>query len=372
MKGLIIWAHSTCRSTIHLYDQIAKLGEFPVKIALWHHAGYNGENARASTGFVANECGNLPLLPIGNDYQNGVRLLDEHSGWNHLIGQYQASATFRRICVQACHRGEHVGIISEAPCNMETGLRRVLKAIHMRTLLPLKIRNVVRCADFIVNLSGDSSKTLKLVGWADEKIIPFGYFLPPIEGSRVVVRRTNHPLEILYTGVMSRYRGADVLMRALILLKEWGVPFQATFTQQGELLAWLKKMTIAHDLPVDFPGLVPLGDLIKAYETCSVFVGPGPDEPWAMRVNDAVQCGAPLVISSGTGASKLVDRYGCGCVFARNDYVELANKLKLLAEDEGYYRRCVQSAAKTASEIGPKKMARKLIDEIRSRVKGWD
>ena len=160
-------------------------------------------------------------------------------------------------------------------------------------------------------------------------------------------------------------------MKALVLLKKWNIPFHATFTQKGVLLNQLKLMAKENGLPVDFPGLIPLDDLIKAYETCSVFVAPGPDEPWAMRVNDALQCGAPLVISTGTGAAQLVGRYGCGCTFARNDYVELANKLRLFATDDKYYEQCAQYAVTAANEISSQKMAHRLMNEIRSRVKGW-
>ena len=371
MKGLVIWAHSTCRSMIHLYDEIKNIGEFPVKIALWHHAGFAVENHRAITGFVANECQNLPLTPVGEDYQKGVAILDECRGWNHLFGLYQTSWTFRRLCIEASRRGEHVGIISEAPCNMETGLRRIAKMVYMRMALPIKVKKVVHCADFIANMSGDCSKTLKWLGWADEKIIPFGYFPPPLEKSELILRQSNRPFRILYTGIMSRYRGADVLMRALVLLKMWGINFCATFTQRGPLLEDLKRMAVKYGLPVDFPGLVPLSELVRLYETCSVFVGPGPDEPWAMRLNDAVQCGAPIVVSSGTGAKQIVNRYACGCTFERNDHVDLANKLKRLASDEKYYQWCAHNAIEAAPEITPKKMARRLIEEVRSRVQGW-
>lgn len=248
----------------------------------------------------------------------------------------------------------------------------MFKAVYMRTLLPAKVRNVVRYADFFVNQSGDSTKTLGWLGWPGERIIPFGYYLPPIEGARLITRRSNRPFEILCTGVMSKYRGADVLMRALVLLKKWGVPYHATFTQGGELLESLKQMAVANGLPVDFPGLLSLKDLVLAYELCSVFVGPGIDEPWGMRVNDALQCGAPIVISTGMGAVRLVGRYGCGCTFTRNDHVDLANKLKLLAIDDEYYQKCVQNAVVAADEITPHRMAHKLMDEIRSRAKGWN
>ena len=119
--------------------------------------------------------------------------------------------------------------------------------------------------------------------------------------------------------MLSRYRGADILVRALKLLKDRGVKYQAVITQEGELLQQLKAMKRKYDLPIEFPGVVAMPELIKLYQACTVYVGAGRSEPWGMRLNDALNCGAPLIVSQGMGGVKLVKDFGVGLTFRQED-----------------------------------------------------
>ena len=157
----------------------------------------------------------------------------------------------------------------------------------MRFVLPIKVMQVIRVAEKFINFSGDDDKYAKIIGWPKEKIMPFGYFPPPLQHSQLRIRTTNKPFTILATGILSRYRGADILVEALRLLSIRGVEYKAIITQDGELLQDLKNRAKEYSLPIEFPGFVPMENLILLYETCSVYVGSGRHEPWGMRLNDA-------------------------------------------------------------------------------------
>lgn len=371
MKGIIFWACSNCRSTIAFYREFAKQLNVPMVVAIWFTKNGGTCAVRSELGFRTDEFDGIEMIAVGEDFKKGLALLDAHQGWHNLFGVYHGAPNYQRLLEECKSRGQRVGVICEAPCNMSSGYRRYLKTAYLKWILPFTVKRAVKDADFFVNLSGDSTYWVRNNGWSADKIIPFGYYPPAIEGTEPVLRTTNKPFHILATGKMTAYRGADVLIKALVLLRRWGVPFRATITQKGELLPLLEHFVAQYDLPIELAGFVEIERLKQLYTTASVFVGAGRDEPWGMRLNDVLQCGMPLVVSRGMGGVQLVDRYHCGASFEREDHVDLANKLRMMAMDDEYYRLCAANAYSAAKLISPEIMAGKLIREIESRFNGW-
>jgi len=368
MNGIVIWSQSNCRSTMALYRELIRELNAPAVITLWHYNRCEGEkDIREQIGFSHDEFSDLPIEPVGEDLSKGLSVLKSHSKWHHVFCVWQGSPVYRRLIVEAKRMGCPVAVMCESPCNMASGWRRLLKSVYMRLVLPMQVRPIVKAADLFINDSGDDIAAALRLGWQKGKIVPFGYFSPPIPKSRCMARVSNRPFEILATGVLAKYRGANVLVEALRLLKDRGVEFHATITQKGELWESLKGKSRCYDLPIDFPGFVEMPDLIRLYETCSVYVGAGREEPWGMRLNDALQCGAPLVVSRGMGGVQMIDRYECGLDFPAGDSGRLADALEKLAKDAGLYKRVSDKAVFAAQEISPHSKAKELI----GLLKGW-
>lgn len=366
MNGLVIWAQSTCRSTMGLYVGIAKQLNVPVVIALWYYHTEVGQlDNRSIIGFNPDEFADVPTIPIGEDFDKGQELLDTYAGYCHYFAVYQNSSVWRRLIVEAKKRGSRVLVGSESPCNMSSGMRYWIKEFYLRCCLRYKVRDVISVAEKFINYSGDDCKYAMLAGWPKEKIVPFGYFPPPLEGSHFVERVTNTPFVILATGELSKYRGADVLMDALVLLKKKGVQYKAVITQTGELLPALKRQAKRYDLPVEFTGFIPMSELIALYEQCTVYVAAGRHEPWGMRLNDALNCGAPLVVSRGMGGVKLVDSYGCGLSFRNCDRFDLSDKLELLAKNKSVYHKCTMGVKVAVEQCSPSEKAAEWITYLK-------
>ena len=373
MKGLVIWAHSDCRSMMGLYRAIKAQLSCPIVMASWMRQDSNGcVSARRELGFSKEEFSDIKMIHVGEDWRKGCSLLDDHQGYNHLFGVYQKAPTFCRLIEEAHNRGDRVGILSESPCIMTSGLRGLAKKwIYLPMFVKRRIRGVIKASDFIANLSGDSSLGLRAIGWPMEKIVPFGYFPPPLTDSELRSRAPGGEFRILVTGAMTWHRGPDVVIRALALLKKWGVRCKAVFTQTGPLLSYLKRAAERNALDVSFVGLLPLGELTHLYETCSIFVAAGRSEPWGMRLNDALQCGLPIAVSRGMGGVKLVDEYGCGFSFAADDELDLASKLHVIITNPERYCDCANNAARAAKLISPGPKARELIDVVNMRFNDW-
>ena len=370
MKGLVIWAQIKCRSVMELYRQMARVLGVPLIVPIWHEVPL-GADIRKDVGFKCDEFADISSVVIGDDFEKGVRFLEERKDWRHILCVYQNAPVFRRLIGEAKRRTGKVGVMSEAPCNMSNGVRGVLKEIYLRFLLKPQLQEATSSADFFVNYSGNDDKYLKSIGWSSDKIVPFGYFPPPIPGSQFHKREEGAPFTILSSGVMTWHRGVDVLVEALRILSLKGVHYRAIITQNGPLFNEARQKAEKSRLPIDFPGFVPLAWLIELYSTCSVYVGAGRHEPWGMRLNDALNCGAPLVVSRGMGGAKMVDDYGCGATFKSGNADDLASILEKMIEDRAYYAKILEDTSIAAKEVQPDNQARKLVAAIEKIAPGW-
>ena len=90
-----------------------------------------------------------------------------------------------------------------------------------------------------------------------------------------------------------------------------------------------------------------------------------------MRLNDALQCGAPLVVSDGMGGVKLVRDYGCGLEFGAGNAVELADQLQRLITNHGLYEQISLKAYAAARRCAPSVKAGELISLVKNKVPNW-
>ena len=334
MKGVVIWGWSRCRSVMGWMRELSH--HVPMRLALWHE----GEGfARELQGHSVDEFADVPGVFVGDDWTKARTLFEETRGWVHLVSPYQMSPLSRRVAVEAKRRGDVVGVICEAPWNAQRGWRTCLWEIYLRTVLRLKVAACVRAADFFVCYSGEDYRGTALgIGWPREKIENFGYFSPPIVGSHCVRRGAlgGRKVRVLATATKGRVgRGEEVIRRAVGLA---GDGFELVM-----------------------PDFVSMPELIGLYETCDVFVAAGANEPWGMRVNDALNCGMPFVVSDGMGARKLVDTTGAGLVFRRDDAADLARRLRKLVDG---YVVFAEKAFAAADVISPKEGARQMLEII--------
>lgn len=370
MVGLVIWAHSYCRSTLGFFKELGKSFNVPLKVCIWKI----NAKLRTNVGFTEDEFHDMDITFIGDDYNLARTILLEYKSANHLFGAYQAVELYQRLILEAKNIGCKIAIASEAPCNMNVGLGRFQKDIYIKYILPIKVKKQIQAADFVINFSGDDEQSLVKIGWPKEKIIPCGYFSPRILNTQLIKRDENNwnNFNILLTGIHQWHRSPMLLLQALKILKNKGLSPICNITQEGPLLDRMKKFASDNNLNnVHFLGFVSMEELRHLYETCSLYIGTGNYEPWGMRLNDALQCGAPLVVNKGMGGVKLVNDYGCGYSFEKNNYRSLALVLAKLITNKNEYLKVADAAFNTCEYITPESKAKEIAKIIQTNFKGW-
>lgn len=372
MQGLIIWAYSYCRSTLAFFIELSK--NFGVAPQIYVLNGF--PSARAKTGFSSTEFSGYNISFLNGNEQYAINTLLANRGNYHIFASYQKNNLHRKLISVANEEGIRYGIASEAPCNMSPGvLKHIIKDVYLKWILKHRVKNVVRSADFIINLSGYYQKELERIGWDNKKIISCGYFPPPIEGGTCVKRDINswNNFTILLSGLHQWHRSPMLLIKALWLLQICDVKFKCVITQDGPLLDKMKKYVESHGIRnIDFLGFVPMEKLLELYKTCSVYVGAGNFEPWGMRLNDVLQCGAPLLVNRGMGGCKLVDDFGCGLCFDKGNYQELADKLQLMIQNKEEYLKFAENAFNAATQITPQIKAQQMAHAIQRVNPSWN
>jgi predicted O-linked N-acetylglucosamine transferase (SPINDLY family)/glycosyltransferase involved in cell wall biosynthesis len=147
-------------------------------------------------------------------------------------------------------------------------------------------------------------------------------------------------LRIAFAGLVMPYKGAHVLMDALIILKKLGIEFEADFagdsTDAGYIRV-LKEFAQNNGIgtQVRFNGFLDRQGLAALFARCNVLVFPTQiPEAFGISQVEAMASGL-IVITSGTGGTKEVIRHGLdGLVFEMGNAASLAQNLLALATNK--------------------------------------
>lgn len=374
LPPLTIWAHTLCRSTLATYLALAQNYGEDVEIAI---CGKASPEHRKKAGFDATEFPGADFVALEPSIGEALTLLRARPDRLHMFAAYHGTPLAEALLAEAVDMGAKYFIAAEAPQNMQKDpLRRVVKELWIPTLLRWRVRRSVANSLFFVCYSGEAAGRLHQVGWPKSKIEPFGYYPPSLASARPDLdlperpdATRNGPLRFLATGIHDDHKSPVTLVKAVAILKADGLGdrFRCTIAGDGKQSGRMRQMAEEESLPVDFPGFVSLEELIRLNREADVFVGTGVDEPWGIRINDAIQLGCPTICSKGMGAYTDVLRYNAGWVYESGSPKDLARVMRSLIEDRVAVQQ-VNTHLSASAEFSSESQARRLLQIIRSRV----
>jgi glycosyltransferase involved in cell wall biosynthesis len=371
MKGIQFWAQSYCRSTLAFYAGLAAYFDVPFRVC----TGSRGES-REVYGWKQDEFGDYDV--IHTDYNPVLcdQLFDERAEWHQVFGTYQVNTPFVNILSKAASGSGGTGICSEAPLNMHRpGVRRLAKSVYLRLVLPIKVRQRIRNADFFINFSGTFVNSRQNPGWPSRKIVDAGYFPPPLRSSTFRPRSTSgwktSRKTLFVSGGASWHRGTDLLADAMERLRDLWDAFQIVFAGRIPSTEHVESRCKEIGAPVVFEGFVDYHTLIQYYESCHAFLALGREEPWGVRVNDALHCGAPLIVCDGMGASKIIRDHACGLVFRKGSAASLAEAIRIMIGDPQAYEGFARNSRIASNALMPERAAAIIGLELSERFPKW-
>jgi glycosyltransferase involved in cell wall biosynthesis len=189
------------------------------------------------------------------------------------------------------------------------------------------------------------------------EIIPY-----PIDTAQFApnTERAKPPL-ILFVGRVEKRKGADVLMRAIPLVRAKHPDCKFAFA--GRVSDDLQEQVATMPACVQFLGVQPREELVQWYQRASVFVAPSLWDNSPNTVYEAMACGAPVVASRVGGIPELVDDGTTGLLVPPDDAKALADAILALLDDPARRAQMGQRAReKAVVEYGVEKVAARTLE----------
>lgn len=186
---------------------------------------------------------------------------------------------------------------------------------------------------------------------ADIEVIPNGVdlarFHVPSEAERFA-RPT-----LLFMSRLRRYKGADLLLRALHGLRAGGLDARAVIAGKGDDEPRLRALAgeLGLGSAVEFAGYVDEDRKLELLRRSWVHVLPSAKEGWGLTVLEAGACGTPSVVSDAPGLRDSVPA-GTGLRVPHGDVPALTAALRRILEDGGLRAELGRGAREFAERHG--------------------
>ena len=329
---LALWLGIPCQAISEVFRAFAETHDFEVEIFCFRQLPKD----RCQLGWQMPDYGQIPFefLPTEeNARQVRVLTILEQKYDFHLISlNYSYPEHYPLVAALEMCKAPF-GILAEGPWNPLTGVRRWLKFAYLLLCVRRKLRHFSRSAKFVCCQSGGAAQHIRWFRWfgfAKDKIYPFGYFSSfAKQNNENAAEKSTDCIHVLCTGYITKVKGQELLIRALANHPEIHSKLEVTITGFGEGEANLRKQIDSHGLGtcVEIVGVVSTERLQQLYAAADIFVAPGIEEPWGIRINEALLAGIPVLISDRIGACELIRASGGGVCFQSGNATMLGDIL---------------------------------------------
>ncbi len=198
-------------------------------------------------------------------------------------------------------------------------------------------------------LTGSESSRVELLrkGFRHVEIAPEGVDLAFYRQSAPSPRRKGL---ILYLGRIKRYKGLDVLLEALCLLKQKHPGARLAIAGTGDDSPRLRRLAEKWGIAdrVDFLGFVDDPRKVELYYASEVVVNSSRKEGWGLTSIEANACGTPVVATDVPGLCDSVQHGSTGFLVPFGDAVGFAKALETLLTDSETWQRFSDNARQWA------------------------
>jgi glycosyltransferase involved in cell wall biosynthesis len=161
------------------------------------------------------------------------------------------------------------------------------------------------------------------------------------------------PPGFLYLGRLQRYKGVDLIVQAMAVLRDNGVNCELWIAGRGEHEPALRRLTVQLGLldRVRFLGYVSEDRKRALFRSAWANVYTSPKEGWGITNIEAAACGTPTVASAAPGLRESVRHGETGLLVPHGDVSSLASALEKLARDSSLVETLGRGARRFAEHF---------------------
>lgn len=175
---------------------------------------------------------------------------------------------------------------------------------------------------------------------------------------------------VLYLGRLKRYKGIDLILKAVARIRARGIPVRALIAGKGDHAGALHDLTSRLGIgdTVEFLGYVPEGEKLHLLQRSWVHVLTSPKEGWGISILEAAACGTATVASRSPGLKDAVLHGQTGLLTPHGDVEALSRGISRLLTDSTTRERMGKAARRFAEEFTWEGSALKMEAILEDRV----
>lgn len=179
--------------------------------------------------------------------------------------------------------------------------------------------------------------------------------------------RTSQPT-FLYLGRLKRYKGVDLILKAIARLRGEGIGVRLIIGGKGEWEPQLRAAAESLEIgaAVDFVGFVTEHQKRELFRICWANVFPSPKEGWGITNLEAAACGTPAIASDSPGLRESVVHERTGLLVPHGDVEALACAMRRLAGDRGLVERLGSEATVFSRSFSWDRAAAETVEHLES------
>jgi len=261
----------------------------------------------------------------------------------HVINGIWAETAFTAVAFVLGKLGVPFAIFSECP---DVTVSRSWLRLRAHASVGHWVARRARALFAISHLAANYFSSL---GFAEDKIYPFGYFRTSPAPPENVLHRDK--VDIVYIGQLIHRKGLDILLRAILPVLEKNPQIRLSLIgagpEQASIEAGLRKDCLLGS--VELEGAYPSSRIHERLARASLLVLPSRWDGWGLVINEAFAAGVPVIASDRCGGADLIVQGANGYRFRSGSIDDLRACLSsFLASDQKQMRA---AALRTASSL---------------------
>jgi glycosyltransferase involved in cell wall biosynthesis len=304
----------------------------------------------------------VKLLKPKGWLNQGTQIIDRYPHAINVFFGFWGRGRFLPLILYALFRKRKVAIIQEPYSISLTGydkeeslisawikvnLRPMLYKIYA-LLLKVFSRGSKPCV-LAISLIGKDQ--FSHIGFDQDTIFPFGFFVPKGEG--VVLTKAKSQLHLVYVGALIKRKGLDIITRAINAVNQEDIRVFLDVYGPGNADLYFSPSSKI----IQYKGIVAPEEAQSVMSHYDALVLPSRHDGWGMVIVEALLQGIPCIVSDRVGAKCLVEASGAGMIFRNEDVNGLVEILENLVSNPKTLDYLREMAGRTEERILPKTSA---------------